>query len=177
MKFIVSIDFLHTAVFEYKPAELAARKSQGAISRQPNECVEPYYCLKLNGATEYTCEMKTCLGQDHCRMGQYCNESINKYDVEKCVTTADCPSNSICRMNGFCNSRATVGEKCNRNDQCWGDCVNGKCTRPSLSFQRGFISAAGPDNSTDAATSNWSETQDDSPEESAEPESTCWYCW
>ncbi len=157
MKFIVCIALLSTVVFGKDITQLAGTKLEGAICKQPAECVEPFYCLKLTGAADYTCEKKTCRGQDQCRIGQYCNESTNKCAVEKCAANTDCPGNTVCYTNGFCSAKATDGQKCDRSDQCWGECVAGKCTRPPAPADRGTAGAI--------------EGGDASPEESAEPDS------
>lgn len=164
MKFVLCIALLTTLTFGQDVVQFAGTKTEGSICKQPSECVEPHYCLKLIGAADYTCEKKTCRGQDQCRIGQYCNDSTQKCDVKKCGANSDCPGDTICYTNGFCSAKGTTGQKCDREDQCWGECVGGACTKPPAdSAGRGVAGVSGSSISGDGEAS---------PEESPESESS-----
>lgn len=180
MKFAVLISLLVAAGFGLEPTILAGTKTEGSICRQPNECVEPFYCLKVGGSPEYTCEKKTCGGQEQCRIGQYCDDESKKCAVKGCAANSECPGNTVCYVDGSCTSPGTSGQACTRSDQCWGDCVNGACTRGSGSADKGSTETGGKGDgavssgaaaSPDAGTGSSAEEDEEAPaEESVEPE-------
>lgn len=157
MNFIVFTALLTTVIYAETPRTFAGTKEQGAVCRQPGDCLEPYYCLKLEGADGFTCERKTCRGRDQCRIGQFCDLSSNKCDVVRCNRDDKCPGKTICYVDGKCSPRASYGQKCARDAQCWGSCVDGTCTRD-------------PTSSAGAASNNTTPVTEDTPQVSNSPD-------
>lgn len=128
MKFFVALAFglLVTACLSLRITPKAGIKPDGQLCTAPMQCLEPFYCLKVN-ETAHACGLKACQGQGQCRIGQFCDGS-GHCAVASCVVNSECSGETICQVNGKCGTKSNNGQGCHRDDQCWSKtCVDDKC--------------------------------------------------
>jgi len=115
MKLSVAFVFalLATACLGQKISVLAGVKPDGELCTAPMQCLEPFYCLKLN-ETSHACGKKPCKGQGECRIGQYCDGS-GFCAVSTCLVDTECSGETICQVNGKCGTKSTNGQGCHRD--------------------------------------------------------------